>query len=271
MLKLPEKIGLIAGEGDLPEKIIKECIQSGREIFVICLSAKPSSANKVDHVNLGIASVGKAIKNLRAENVKTLVFAGGLKRPKISSLRPDAGGMKLMAKISKARLIGDNSLLSIIINFFESEGFKVIGAEKILGDLVMPPGILGKIKPNKHAQKDIATGASIARSIGNLDIGQSVIIQNGVIIGVEAIEGTDELIKRCAKLQQEEHGGILVKMKKPLQDKRIDLPTIGKNTIINAHKAGLIGIAIEAGGALILDKTEVVNKADELGLFVVGV
>jgi DUF1009 family protein len=272
MLKPLDKIGLIAGEGDLPEKIIKECLKTGRDIFVIILGqTPPPSILDVPHAYINIASVGKAIKTFRSHKITNIIFAGGLKRPKLSTLRPDAGGLKLMAKISKAKLIGDNELLSTIVKFFESSGFAVIGADQILGDLLMPSGILGKIKPTKSAQKDIDSGIKIARSIGELDIGQSIIIQHGVIIGVEAVEGTDELIKRCAKLQQEGGGGILVKMKKPEQDTRIDLPTIGKTTIINVHKAGLIGIALEAGAAIILDKNDVVSKADELGLFLVGV
>jgi DUF1009 family protein len=266
------KIGLIAGEGDLPENIITECLKSGREIFVISIGNKtPASLTKVPHIILGIASVGKAIKTLRSENVQNIIFAGGLKRPKLAALRPDTGSVKLMAQISKAKLIGDNSLLSIIIKFFENAGFKVLGAEEILNNLLMPAGIIGKIKPNKSAIKDIETGSGIASSIGNLDIGQSIIIQNGVVIGVEAVEGTDALMERCKKLQYDNAGGILVKMKKPMQDKRIDLPTIGAATIINAHKAGLQGIAVEAGGALIIDKASVIKKADELGLFIVGV
>jgi DUF1009 family protein len=267
----PLKIGLIAGEGDLPGNIITECLKSGREIFVICIGTPPNSVSKVPHINLGIASVGKAIKVLRDENIQNIVFAGGLKRPKLSSLRPDAGGVKLMAKISKAKLIGDNSLLSIIVNFFEDAGFTVIGAEKILTNLLMPKGILGKIKPKKAALQDIEIGADISKSIGRLDIGQSIIIQNGVVIGVEAVEGTDALIERCKTLQHDNAGGILVKMKKPAQDKRIDLPTIGLTTINNAHKSGLQGIAVEAAGALIINKDAVIKKADELGLFLVGV
>jgi DUF1009 family protein len=269
---LPRKIGLIAGDGDLPEKIIAECMKSGREIFVISISQhKPPSFTKVPHLSLNIGSVGKAIKTFRAENVKEIVFAGGLKRPKLTALRPDAGGVKLLAKISQAKFIGDNSLLSIVIRFFEDSGFNILGADEILESLIMPKGVLGKIPPNKSALKDIEIGCDMARSIGKLDIGQSVIIQHGMVIGVEAVEGTDALISRCAKLLQDDIGGVLVKMKKPNQDKRIDLPTIGLTTIENAHASGLRGIAIEAGGALIIDKYEVTKKADALGLFLVGV
>lgn len=265
-------LGLIAGGGDLPEMVIKQCLASGRKLFVILIGDNtPPSIESVPHVRLNISAVGKAIKMLRGNNVKEIVFAGGLKRPNFKSLRPDAGGVKLLARISKARFIGDNSLLSIVIGFFEESGFKVIGIDSVLDDLLMPKGTLGKTEPNDSAIKDITTGTEIARAIGNLDIGQSIIIQHGVVLGVEAVEGTDALIRRCALLQQEGSGAILVKMKKPVQDTRIDLPTIGINSIINAAGSGLRGIAVEAGGVIIVNKKEVIKKADELGLFVIGI
>lgn len=266
------KIGLIAGNGDLPEKIITECIKSKRDIFVISIGDNQSpSLLKVPHVILGIGAVGKAIRTLRKENVKHIVFAGGIKRPKFSALRPDAGGVKLLAKISKSKLLGDNSLLSIVIKFFESSGFTILGAEEIMGDLLMTKGILGKIEPNGSALKEIDFGVDIARAIGRLDIGQSVIVKQGMVVGVEAAEGTDELIKRCGKLLKDDEKAILVKMKKPNQDKRIDLPTIGVTTVENAYRSGLRGMALEAGSAFILDRKEVIRKADELGIFIVGV
>lgn len=267
-----DKLGLIAGKGELPEKVIQECLRTDRKIFVICIGKEiPPSINEVPHIKLGIGSVGKAIKILRKERVRDLVFAGGLKRPKFSELRPDAGGVKLLAQISKSRLIGDNSLLSIVIKFFENSGFRVCGVDSVLGSLLMPYGTLGSIEPSKSAIKDVEIGTDIAKDIGKLDIGQSIIIQQGVVIGVEGVEGTDKLIKRCHNLLEDKKGGILVKVKKPIQDKRIDLPTIGVTTVTNAYEHGLKGLAIEAGGALIVDKCEVVKKADELGLFITGV
>jgi len=266
------KIGLIAGAGDLPQRVIEEYLKTGREIFVISIGATPpESLGKVPHIILPLGSVGKAIKSLRCENVKDIVFAGAIKRPNFKALRPDAGGMKLLAKVSAAKFSGDNSLLAIVIKFFEDSGFNVVGVDQILSSLLMPFGVLGKMEPNKSALRDIDVGMDVARAVGNLDVGQSVVVQHGNVIGVEAVEGTDALMHRCAKLQTEGGGGVLVKMKKPVQDKRVDLPTIGVTTIINAYNANLRGLAIEAGAALIVDKDNVVEKADSLGLFVVGV
>ena len=267
------KIALIAGNGSLPEKVILDFLKSNRDIFVILIGNTPAppSIDKVPHAIINIGLIGKCISTLRKENITDIVFAGGLQRPKIKDLRLDATGIKLVAKITKAKFIGDNSLLSLIIDFFEKAGFNIIGVDQILPEILMPKGIIGKIKPTHSEFNDIKSGSKLARNIGSLDIGQSVIIQDGIIIGVEAIEGTDELIKRCSKLQIGGKGGILIKMKKPNQDIRIDLPTIGTKTVETAHDNGLAGIAIEADSALIIDQELVAKTADKLGIFVIGI
>lgn len=269
-----DKIGLIAGNGNLPEEVIKSYIDLGRRIFVIFLEGsgdEPESLKDVPHIKLSIGSVGKAIRTLRGEGIKNIIMAGAIKRPKLSELKLDAGGIKLLAKISAAKLSGDNSLLVTVIKFFESSGFSVLGVDEVLSSALMPRGNLGKIEPHKNSYTDIHLGMEVARIIGNLDVGQGVVVQGGVVLGVEAIEGTDALLERCKHLKLEGPGGVLVKMKKPNQDSRIDLPTIGMNTIVNAHKAGLRGIAIEAGSALIVEKNKVIETANRLGLFVSGV
>jgi UDP-2,3-diacylglucosamine hydrolase len=130
--------------------------------------------------------------------------------------------------------------------------------------------MIGSIYPDKRAQNDIEIGARIARSIGALDIGQAVIVQNGQVLGVECIEGTDALITRCAPLKLEPQGGVLVKAKKPQQEKRVDLPTIGVHTVERVAEYGFAGIAIEAAGALIIGRREVARRADALGIFIIG-
>lgn len=137
-------------------------------------------------------------------------------------------------------------------------------------EVLAPEGPLGKVMPNKQAQRDIEIGVKVAHAIGAYDVGQAVIVKNGQILGVEAAEGTDGLIFRCAALAGDGLGGVLVKAKKPYQDSRVDLPAIGIKTIENVHQAGFEGIAIEAGGSVVIDKKAVVNKADALGIFLVG-
>jgi DUF1009 family protein len=127
------------------------------------------------------------------------------------------------------------------------------------------------VHPDRQARIDIARGLAAAKAIGALDIGQAVIVQQGIVLGVEAIEGTDALIARIGPLQREGAGGVLVKVPKPRQERRIDLPTIGAETVEAAAKAGLRGVAVEAGGALVINRAKIVARADALGLFVVGV
>jgi DUF1009 family protein len=147
---------------------------------------------------------------------------------------------------------------------------RVVGAEEIVQDLLTPEGLIGKTRPDKQAQADIAFGAKIAVSIGELDIGQAVVVQKQHVLGVEALEGTEKLIARCAELQFDNAGAVLVKVKKPQQERRVDLPTIGPATIEQLARAGMAGVAIEAGGSLLINRQEVARLADLHGIFVIG-
>lgn len=267
-------LGIIAGGGELPRVLIQACKDANRPYFVLALQDAADDATVEAagdaHAWIRFGAIGKALDLLRANGASDLVLAGRVTRPKISSIRPDLKGAKLLARISAQLLSGDNELLSSIVTFLEEEGFRVAGAEEIVADLVAPEGMIGSIYPDKRAQSDIVIGARMARSIGALDIGQAVIVQNGQILGVEAVEGTDALIARCSPLKLEEKGGVLVKVKKPQQEKRVDLPTIGLSTVEHIAACGFAGIAIEAGASLILNRREVARRADALGIFVVG-
>lgn len=267
-------LGIIAGSGALPRMMMKACAQTGRPFFVIALDGSADdetikmAGDAVAMVRIG--AIGKIIDTLREHQVGEIVLAGKVARPKLTSLRPDMKGTKLLARVGGQLVTGDNDLVNNIIQFVEEEGFHVIGADTVMKDLLAPEGLIGSIYPDKRAQADIEFGARIARDIGALDIGQAVVIQNNTVLGVEAVEGTDQLIERCANLKLEERGGVLVKVKKPQQDARVDLPTIGVPTIERLAAAGLVGIAVEAGATLILDRRELARRADALGLFVIG-
>lgn len=267
-------LGIIAGSGELPRVIIEACREAGRPFYVIALQDMVDdetllmAGDRATTIRFG--SIGKAFELLRKHGASELVMAGRVTRPKLTSIRPDMTGAKLLARISPHLLNGDNQLLSTIVEFLEEEGFRVVGAEQAVQGLVTPEGMIGTLYPDKRAQADIETGARIARAIGALDIGQAVIIQNGLTLGVEAMEGTDGLIQRCAPLKSEEKGGVLVKVKKPQQEKRVDLPTIGVATIERIAECGFAGVAIEAGASLILNRREVARRADALGVFVIG-
>lgn len=265
-------LGIIAGSGRLPRRIIESCRAAGREVFVLALEgeAEPDTVKAVPHAWCKLGGAASGLDLLRAHGVGELVLAGGVRRPSLSALRPDWRAAKFFARVGY-RALGDDGLLSAIVRELEREGFRVIGADQLLAGAELPEGPLGQILPDADATADIALGLRLARAIGGLDIGQAVVVQQGLVLGVEAIEGTDALLRRCAALRRDGPGGILVKTEKPGQERRADRPTIGPQTAILAAESGLRGIAAEAGAVLLLDRDEVVRVADARGLFVVGV
>jgi DUF1009 family protein len=266
------RLGIVAGGGGLPRRLVDSCRARGREVFVLALegAAEPATVSDVPHAwcRIGAAATGLAL--LRENNVTELVLAGGIRRPSLATLRPDWRAAKLFARIGY-RALGDDGLLSAIVAELEVEGFRVVGADQLLDQALVPAGPLGKIIPDSQSQADIEHGLLIARTLGALDIGQAVIVQQGLVLGVEAIEGTDELLRRCAALRREGPGGVLVKVEKPGQERRADRPTMGPRTVALAAETGLRGIAVEAHVTIVLDREEVVRAADCAGLFVVGV
>jgi len=267
-------LAIIAGLGQLPRLLMDACESQHRPYCVILLEDSIDEETVIragEHgLTIRIGHIGKALDFMRSHNATDVVLAGKISRPKLTQLRTDATGARLLARIGKSLFSGDNTLLSEIVVFLEEEGVRVVGSEEVIHELIAPEGLIGSVYPDKQAQADIDFGAGIARAIGALDIGQAVVVQKQHVLGVEAIEGTEALIARCAHLRFDEKGGVLVKMKKPQQERRVDLPTIGIATIEQVAAAGLAGIAVEAGNALILDRAEVARKADALGIFVIG-
>ncbi|HET7594033.1 MAG TPA: UDP-2,3-diacylglucosamine diphosphatase LpxI [Stellaceae bacterium] len=266
------KLGILAGGGELPLRLIEACRAAERGVFVLAFegAADPAVAAGVPHAWIRLGAAGEALRLLREQRVEEIVLAGGVKRPSLLSLRPDWRAAKFLARVGY-RALGDDGLLKAIIREFEGEGFRVVGADAILGSAVAPVGPLGRHVPDAQAEDDIALGFRIVRALGALDIGQAAVVQQGLVLGVEAIEGTDALLARCANLRREGPGGVLVKAPKPGQERRADLPTIGPRTVEAAAAAGLRGIAIEAGASLVIDRAALVAAADRTGLFVVGV
>jgi UDP-2,3-diacylglucosamine hydrolase len=262
----------VAGNGGLPLRLIESCRAAGRDVFVLAIEgeAEPEIVRGVPHAwcRVGAAATGLAL--LRENRVTELVLAGGIRRPSLLSLRPDRRAAKLFARIGY-RALGDNGLLSAVVAELEHEGFRVIGADQLLGPEIAHEGPLGAVRPNEQSKADIEHGLRIAQTLGALDIGQAVIVQQGLVLGVEAIEGTDELLRRCAALRREGLGGVLIKIEKPDQERRADQPTIGPRTVELAAETGLLGIAVEANATIILDRHEVIRAADRAGLFVIGV
>lgn len=270
----PAPLGIIAGSTELPRIIIESCKREGRPYYVIAIedNAEPATVENEPHSWIRLGEIGKALKQLRSEGVQELVLAGKVGRPKLANLRPDMKATLLLAKLGTNLLAGDNELLSGILEFLQSEGFTLVGVQDVLQDALTPVGQLGKHKPSRQLKGDITKGWRLAKACGELDIGQAVIIERGQILGVEGVEGTDKLIARCAAYPQHEQGqGVLVKALKPIQDARVDLPTVGVATIEGLKDAGFAGIAVEAGASLLLDKEAIIKRADELGIFILGV
>jgi len=181
------KIGIVAGSGTLPRRLIESCQASGREVFVLALDgeAEPEAVAGVPHAWCRLGAAGKGLDLLRANEVRELVLAGGVRRPSIASLRPDWRAAKFFARVGR-RVLGDDGLLSAVVKELEQEGFRVLGADQLLKGAGLPEGPLGRIAPDGAARSDIELGIRIAQALGALDIGQAVVVQQGLVLGVEA-------------------------------------------------------------------------------------
>lgn len=269
---MPPKLGIVAGGGSLPRRLTDLCRAEQREFFVLALEghADPALLGDVPHCWVRMGEAGAIFQHLRDAGAEEVVMAGPVRRPSLREIRPDWRGTKFLAKIGLAAL-GDDGLLRAVIREFEEEGFRIVGIDDLLGGVLAPSGPLGAERPDEVAEIDIARGLAVVRGLGALDVGQAVVVQGGIVLAVEAAEGTDGLLARSGALRLEGPGGVLVKAAKPQQDRRADLPTVGPGTIRAAAAAGLRGIAIEAGNVIVVDREQLVQEADRSGLFVVGV
>tara|TARA_R110000787_G_scaffold239367_7_gene345593 strand:- start:13986 stop:14825 length:840 start_codon:yes stop_codon:yes gene_type:complete len=263
------KLGLLAGGGALPLRIRDACDQSARALHVIVLEGQgdPADFKNVDHTVTRLGAAGAIIKTLKAAGCTELVFAGTVRRPSLKDLRPDWWAAKFFAT-SGAAALGDDGLLSALINALEREGFTVIGADTLVPECLMPRGLIGRHGADVFAG-DIQAALTAAKALGARDAGQAAVVRDGAIIAEESADGTDAMLKRLADVGNQ--GGVLAKTLKPDQERRADLPTIGLNTLQNAHAAGLNGVVVEAGNAFLMDREDAAAKADALGLFLVGI
>ncbi|GAB4173914.1 MAG: UDP-2,3-diacylglucosamine diphosphatase LpxI [Thalassobaculales bacterium] len=268
----PRRLGIIAGGGDLPRRLAMAARARGGEPFLVALEGHCPSATVegFEHAVVRLGAAGTVIDRLRQAGCADLVLAGPVRRPSLMELRPDARGMALLARIGY-RMLGDDGLLSAVVAALEAEGFRVVKAESLLDDLLAPEGALGRHAPDEAARADIARGRAVLAALGPLDIGQAVVVQQGMVLGIEAAEGTDGLIARCAAYRRPGPGAVLVKMAKPGQSDRVDVPTIGTGTVAACAAAGMAGIAVGAGNTWVVDRAAVAAAADAAGLFVVGV
>lgn len=264
-------LGILAGGGALPRLVATAARAEGRAVFVLAFEgeADPESVRDLPHAWVRLGAAGEAIRLLRAAGVSEVVLAGRIRRPSLADLRPDWRAARLFARIG-FRALGDDGLLRAVIGVLEEEGFRVVGADSLVDGLLAPAGVLGRHRPDEAAERDIARGRAVAAGLGLLDVGQAVAVQDGIVLAVEAVEGTDAMLARAGCLRRAGPGGVLVKQRKPGQERRVDLPTIGVETVRNAAGAGLRGIAVEAGGTLVMDLATTVEAADAAGLFLLG-
>ena len=265
-------LGIIAGGGALPRRVVEACRASGRPFRLIALlgQAEPARLAGLPRIALPIGGVQAILDALHAAEAREVVLAGRVLRPSLAELRPDRRAAALIARIGW-RGLGEDRLLKAAVALLEEEGFQVIGPEQVIDGLLAPQGVLGRVAPSEASWEDIRRGSAVAKALGRADAGQAVVVQDGAVLGLEAIEGTDALIQRCAALRAPGLGPVLVKLAKPGQERRVDLPTIGPATIDQTASAGFCGIAVEAGAALVLDRDETVRRADATGQFLVGI
>jgi len=273
-----QKLGLIAGGGDLPVAIAQHCERSGRPLFVIRLKGYAGGdLSEYAGAEVGLAELGKCLKALKRAGCGSVCLAGNVARPDFRTLAPDLRGLMLLPRVIATARKGDDALLRLLVGEFEKEGFRVEGAHEVMDDLSLPAGALGAVKPSETDLGDAQHALEVARAIGRLDIGQAAVVAHGLVLAVEAQEGTDAMLARVADLPAHLRGrpgaaaGVLAKAPKPIQETRVDLPTIGLATVQGVARAGLAGIVGEAGRLLVLDREAVISLADELGVFVLGV
>lgn len=265
------RLGIIAGSGGLPRKLIEASQRDGRPFFVLGFHGQTDESlmRGVPHGWTKLGATNAAIEMLKRNNVDTLVMAGAIRRPSLLEMRPDLRTIKVFARLGAAAF-GDDALLRAVVDELEKEGFSIVGAHDIEPALITPVGVLGRVQPGAQNAIDRDFGIRVTKTLGTLDVGQAAVVQQGIVIAIEAVEGTDNLLARCRKHRRQGIGGVLVKSCKPQQDRRVDLPAIGLRTLRRAYEAGLSGIAVEAGASILLDRDEVIGAADRLGLFIEG-
>ncbi|MDE2500186.1 MAG: UDP-2,3-diacylglucosamine diphosphatase LpxI [Alphaproteobacteria bacterium] len=271
-------LGIVAGGGELPLAIAESARANGREVFILALLGSADAwVSSYPHEWASLGEVGKIIKTLRGNGCGDVLLAGKLARPKFSEIKLDAKGVLVAPRIIAAARHGDDALLRAVVEVFEREAFTVLGAQEAAPGLLAATGQMGRVAPSADDRDDVVAAFKVVRAMGALDIGQAAVVCDGLVLAVEAAEGTDAMVARVATLPEHLRGtpakrrGVLAKAPKPIQDGKTDLPVIGVQTVQNAAAVGLAGIAVEAGGALILRKQAVIAEADKLGLFLLGV
>ena len=272
------RLAIVAGNGFLPLYVAEAARSAGDDPVVILLKNEADrDFSGFDHVVAGVGDFAGIEKIIRERGVRRIVMSGGVKRrPEWRDIHPTWRALSKMPAVVRTLLAGgDDTVLQMVIKLFEGMGCRVVGVHEIAPDLLAQTGVLTKQSPNADDRRDIEIAAHAARLLGGLDVGQGAVCVGGRIVALEGAEGTDQMLERVADLRRTgrisaRRRGVLVKLCKPQQDVRADLPTVGPSTVRLAIAAGLAGVAVEAGRALVIDRPAMLALADEAELFVCG-
>jgi DUF1009 family protein len=272
-------IGILAGGGRLPLLVAEAVTAAGGRVHILALEgdADPQVA-RFPHTWVNIGAFGRMLSALRAAGAQDLVIAGGIRRPDLRRVRPDLGLVRLLPKLVGILAGGDNAVLTQVVRLFESEGLRVRGAHEVAPDLLAPAGRMGALPLPSAAEADAAFAFGVMAALAPLDAGQAAVVAGGQVLAIEGAEGTDAMLQRVAELRSGAGGaspaassGVLAKGPKRGQELRVDMPAVGPRTITGLADAGLAGLALEAGGVLVLDRDEVLQAADACGIAIEGV
>ncbi len=264
-----EKIGLIAGSGKFPFLIAESAKRRGLKVIAVAHKGEtmPDLADKVDEITwIELGQFGHLLKVFKSREVRHVLMAGAVTKAKMfSNVKPDLKGLEVMGKLL---IFHDDDILRAVARELEKEGIAVVSSTDYLPEILAPSGCLTKRKPSKKEMKDIEFGWMIAKELGRLDIGHCVVVSRKTVLAVEAIDGTDKTILRGGTLAKE--GGVVIKVCKPNQDLRFDLPAVGMSTVEVMSKVHASVLAIEASKTLVFDKAEMIQLADSNGITIVS-
>lgn len=270
-------LAIICGGGTLPFAVADAVIKHGRRVVLFAIRgwADPKRIVDYPHYWAAVGQFGAFCRLARGEGCRDVVFIGSMVRPAIWQIRPDFKTLRLLPRIFGIFRGGDDHLLKGVAAIFEEHGFRLVGAHAVAPEILMPEGALGRERPNDRDRADIAKGLALLSAASPFDVGQAVVVADARVLAIEAAEGTDRMLARVAELRQSGRiasgRGVLVKAAKRNQDRRLDLPSIGPQTVESAARAGLAGIAVVAGGTIVAEPTRIGATADRAGLFVLGV
>jgi len=270
-----EKLGIISGGGGLPCDVARAALADDRPVHLIGISGEADEEiSAFPHSWIKWGEIGRLFSILQEQNCHDVVIIGHVKRPDLSQVRMDLGALKLLPFIMKLKTGGDDSILTKIAGLFEDKGHHVCSVLDLVPALAAASGDMTKTSPGETDLKDMNRGLEVVAALGHFDVGQAVVVVNGHVIAIEGAEGTDLMLERCQQLRQwgrKGRHGVLVKVPKPSQDRRIDLPTIGPMTVELAIAAKLSGIVVAADETLIADRTATILAANKGKLFLRGV